>query len=55
MLAGTGLLASADEAVAAAEAIGLPVMLKATGGGGGIGMQACATADEVRARRSTGS
>ena len=49
MLAGTGLLASVDEAVAAAEAIGLPVMLKATGGGGGIGMQACATVDEVRA------
>ncbi|WP_239132209.1 urea carboxylase [Paractinoplanes durhamensis] len=49
LLAGTGLLGSADEAVAAAVAIGLPVMLKATGGGGGIGMQACATADEVRA------
>ncbi|MGU3409467.1 urea carboxylase [Microbacterium sp. M1A1_1b] len=48
MLAGTGLLASADDAVAAAERIGLPVMLKATGGGGGIGMQACATLDEVR-------
>ena len=49
MLAGTGLLASADEAVAAAESVGLPVMLKATGGGGGIGMQACATPAEVRA------
>ena len=48
MLAGTGLLASADEAVTAAERIGLPVMLKATGGGGGIGMRVCATADEVR-------
>lgn len=48
MLAGTGLLASADDAVTAAERIGLPVMLKATGGGGGIGMQACATLDEVR-------
>ncbi|WP_432570222.1 urea carboxylase [Kineococcus sp. SYSU DK005] len=47
MLAGTGLLASAQEAVAAAESIGLPVMLKATGGGGGIGMQACASAQEV--------
>ena len=31
-----------DDAVAEAERIGLPVMLKATGGGGGIGMQACA-------------
>ncbi len=48
MLAGTGLLASADEAVAEAERIGLPVMLKATGGGGGIGMQECETGDEVR-------
>ncbi|MEV6235463.1 urea carboxylase [Lentzea sp. NPDC051838] len=49
MLAGTGLLSSPDDAVAEAERIGLPVMVKATGGGGGIGMQACATADEVRA------
>ncbi|MGW9589822.1 urea carboxylase [Streptomyces chartreusis] len=48
LLAGTELLASAEEAVTAAESIGLPVMVKATGGGGGIGMQACATADEVR-------
>jgi urea carboxylase len=48
MLAGTGLLASVEEAVAEAERIGLPVMLKATGGGGGIGMQACTTPAEVR-------
>ena len=48
MLAGTGLLSSVDEAVAEAERIGLPVMVKATGGGGGIGMQACGTVDEVR-------
>ncbi|MGW0512609.1 urea carboxylase [Streptomyces olivaceoviridis] len=48
LLAGTELLATAEEAVTAAGSIGLPVMVKATGGGGGIGMQACATADEVR-------
>ncbi|WBO61468.1 urea carboxylase [Streptomyces camelliae] len=48
LLAGTELLASAEEAVTAASSIGLPVMVKATGGGGGIGMQACATAGEVR-------
>ncbi|MEV5386893.1 urea carboxylase [Streptomyces sp. NPDC052721] len=48
LLAGTELLASAGEAVAAAESIGLPVMVKATGGGGGIGMRACATPGEVR-------
>ncbi len=47
MLAGTGLLSSAGEAVAEAERIGLPVMVKATGGGGGIGMRACATTGEV--------
>ncbi|MER7574936.1 urea carboxylase [Streptomyces sp. NPDC126514] len=38
---GTGLLADVAGALAAAEEIGYPVMLKATGGGGGIGMQAC--------------
>nr|WP_205708583.1 urea carboxylase [Kineococcus siccus] len=48
MLAGTGLLDSADAAVEAAAAIGWPVMLKATGGGGGIGMQACAGERELR-------
>jgi urea carboxylase len=48
MLQGTGLLADADEAVAAADVIGYPVMVKATGGGGGIGMQACFSAAEVR-------
>ena len=48
MLVGTGLLSSAEEAATEAERVGLPVMLKATGGGGGIGMQACETADEVR-------
>ncbi|MGW2282629.1 urea carboxylase [Streptomyces sp. NPDC001770] len=38
---GTGLLPDVTAALAAAEGIGYPVMLKATGGGGGIGMQAC--------------
>jgi biotin carboxylase len=46
---GSDLLADLDDAVAAAEAIGYPVMLKATGGGGGIGMQVCRTADDLRA------
>ncbi|MEU8638303.1 urea carboxylase [Amycolatopsis sp. NPDC048633] len=48
LLAGTGLLSDVDEAVARAAEIGYPVMLKATGGGGGIGMRACATPDELR-------
>ncbi|KAA9108006.1 urea carboxylase [Microbacterium rhizomatis] len=49
LLAGTGLLAHADEAAAAAEVIGYPVMLKATGGGGGIGMRVCLDEAELRA------
>jgi urea carboxylase len=39
---GTGLLTDAGEAAAAAARIGYPVMLKATAGGGGIGMRICA-------------
>ncbi|MGX5183749.1 5-oxoprolinase/urea amidolyase family protein [Streptomyces avermitilis] len=55
---GTGLLASLDEALDAASRIGYPVMLKATGGGGGIGMSACRSAAELaesweRVRRVT--
>jgi urea carboxylase len=46
---GSELLGSAAEAVAAANAIGYPVMLKATGGGGGIGMQVCRDAGDLRA------
>ncbi|MBA3979917.1 MAG: urea carboxylase [Alcanivorax sp.] len=42
LLPGTGLLASVDAALAAADDIGYPVMLKSTAGGGGIGMQVCA-------------
>jgi urea carboxylase len=47
LLEGTGLLADAAEAVEAADAIGYPVMLKATGGGGGIGILPCRSAEEV--------
>jgi urea carboxylase len=49
MIEGTGLLAGLDEALEAADRIGYPVMVKATGGGGGIGMQACATPAELAA------
>lgn len=41
LLAGSGLLTSLQEAQAAAEQIGYPLMLKSTAGGGGIGMQRC--------------
>ncbi|MGY1839959.1 MULTISPECIES: urea carboxylase [unclassified Modestobacter] len=44
---GTGLLADAAAVVAAAEEIGYPLILKATGGGGGIGMQVCRDAGEL--------
>ncbi len=47
MIAGSGLLADVDAARVAAEAIGYPVMVKATGGGGGIGLQACRTPAEL--------
>ena len=47
LLEGTGLLVDAAHAVEAADVIGYPVMLKATGGGGGIGIIPCRSADEV--------
>ncbi|MCR9180032.1 MAG: urea carboxylase [Erythrobacteraceae bacterium] len=45
---GTGLLTGEDEAAEAAARIGYPVMLKATAGGGGIGMRICADEASVR-------
>jgi acetyl-CoA carboxylase, biotin carboxylase subunit len=39
LLPGTGVLKDADDAVAQAKEIGLPVILKASGGGGGRGMR----------------
>jgi urea carboxylase len=41
LLPGTDTLANASDALTAAERLGYPVMLKATGGGGGIGMARC--------------
>ncbi|MBT0723393.1 urea carboxylase [Rosenbergiella sp. S61] len=41
MTPGTALLTSLDEALAAAENIGYPIMLKSTAGGGGIGLTHC--------------
>ncbi|TFH70697.1 urea carboxylase [Cellulomonas sp. HD19AZ1] len=48
LIAGSGLLDDVEAALAAAETVGYPVMLKAVGGGGGIGMQACDGPDELR-------
>ncbi len=47
LLPGTGLLANAKEARAAAMAVGFPVILKSTAGGGGIGMRLCRAESEV--------
>ncbi|MFC4032201.1 urea carboxylase [Streptomyces polygonati] len=47
LLPGTGLLPDLDAALAAAAGLGYPVMLKATGGGGGIGMRACRSPAEL--------
>jgi urea carboxylase len=49
MVRGTEVLPNAEAAVRATDELGYPVMLKATAGGGGIGMQLCRDADEVRA------
>ena len=47
LLPGSPIVGSADEAVRAAEAVGFPVVVKATAGGGGIGMRVCADADQL--------
>ena len=44
---GTDLLVDPRAALEAAERIGFPVILKATAGGGGIGMRVCETAEAV--------
>jgi urea carboxylase len=47
LLPGTTLLSDSTAALRAAEQIGFPVILKATAGGGGIGMQVCKSAAEL--------
>jgi len=49
LLAGSGLLDGVEAALDAAAAIGYPVILKATSGGGGIGLRPCADDGELRA------
>ncbi len=48
LLPGSDLLSSVDEALALARDIGFPLMLKSTAGGGGIGMQRCDDAEQLR-------
>jgi acetyl-CoA carboxylase biotin carboxylase subunit len=49
LLPGSGVLETADHAVAEAERIGFPVILKASGGGGGRGMRIVRSKDDVAA------
>jgi urea carboxylase len=48
MLPGSGLIASAEDALVEAERITYPVMLKSSAGGGGIGMVLCHNAHELK-------
>jgi urea carboxylase len=48
LLPGTGLLRDVEHALAEAERIGYPVMLKSSAGGGGIGMQLARNEAELR-------
>ncbi|MGK2740900.1 urea carboxylase [Tepidicaulis sp. LMO-SS28] len=49
LVPGSPVLENEDEAAAWAARTGYPVMLKASGGGGGIGMRLCETEEETRA------
>lgn len=48
LLPGTGVLRDVDDAVNQAQKIGFPVMLKASGGGGGRGMKIVRSGEEMR-------
>jgi urea carboxylase len=48
LLPGTGVLSGLEEALAEADRLGYPVMLKSSAGGGGIGMRVCHNADQLR-------
>ena len=43
-----GLIENGDDAVKQAEKLGYPVMLKATAGGGGMGLSTCQNTEEIR-------
>ncbi|EOD51601.1 putative urea amidolyase protein [Neofusicoccum parvum UCRNP2] len=47
LLPGSGLVRDAASAVVEAKRIGFPVILKSTGGGGGVGLEQCSSAEEV--------
>ncbi|OHE95512.1 urea carboxylase [Colletotrichum orchidophilum] len=47
VIPGTSLIPSTNEAIEWAKKLGFPVMLKATGGGGGMGLQICYDVDDI--------
>ena len=47
LVPGSELLTSLEQALAEADRIGYPVMLKSTAGGGGIGMKVCHSSEEI--------
>ena len=49
ILKGTSILPDLAAAVAAADEVGFPLLLKSTAGGGGIGMQRCDSAQDLEA------
>jgi len=49
ILEGTGIVEDVEDAVRKAEALGFPVLLKASGGGGGKGMHVLNSKEELRA------
>ena len=48
LIPGSGVVADADAALAAAEKVGFPMMVKAAGGGGGIGMSRIDNMDQLK-------
>ncbi len=55
LLPGTGVLADAKDAVEQATAVGFPIILKASGGGGGRGMRIVRQAEDVARAYETAS
>ncbi|KAI4120749.1 MAG: hypothetical protein LQ338_006790, partial [Usnochroma carphineum] len=48
-----GLISSEEDAVKESERLGFPVMLKATAGGGGMGLATCSSVEEVKGAFAT--
>ncbi|XMA20165.1 hypothetical protein WAI453_012956 [Rhynchosporium graminicola] len=50
LLPGSKILKNIEEAILEGDRIGYPLMMKSTAGGGGIGLEKCKSADEVKTR-----